>query len=164
MTTDQPASPEPQVTPFKFDYDAWLVEDAKRRAAFAQEIVQLKAGLFDVLEAHGITLVTVAFDGCGDSGQIESIDAFTEQGEIALPKIDLPAPDGTPEANTDAVKPQPLAEAIETIAYDLLESAHGGWENNEGAYGEFRFDLASRTITLGCNIRISSADYTETSW
>jgi hypothetical protein len=59
---------------------------------------------------------------------------------------------------------EPLKGIIETLAYDLLESEHGGWENNEGAYGEFRFDVADRTITLGCHIRLSSSEYSETSW
>jgi hypothetical protein len=43
---------------------------------------------------------------------------------------------------------QPLRDAIETLCYDYLEQEHGGWENNDGAYGEFQFDVAERTIEL----------------
>ena len=149
MTTIQPVTPEPKPATFTFDYAAWIAEDAKRRAAFAEQLVGLKTQLFDLLESRGIVLVTVTFDGCGDSGQIEDISAFDEHGEVAMPEDKLANADGDD---------QPVKDIIETLAYDLLESEHGGWENNDGAYGEFRFDVADRTITLGCNIRISSAD------
>jgi hypothetical protein len=36
-----------------------------------------KAALFDALASAGITTVVVQFDGCGDSGQVESIEART---------------------------------------------------------------------------------------
>lgn len=164
MTMNQPANPEPEVEPFTFDYDAWIAEDAKRRAAFAEELVGLKTSLFDLLEARGIVLVTVTFDGCGDSGQIEDIVAFDEHGEVAIPEDKLTNSGTDTNAATGADDGEPVKDVIESLAYDLLQSEHGGWENNEGAYGEFRFDVADRTVTLGCNIRISSADYSETTW
>src|SRR3546814_9296187 len=40
------------------------------------------------------------------------------------------------------------SEAIEDLAYDLLRQTHCGWENNDGAYGEFTFDVTAGTITL----------------
>lgn len=164
MTTTQPVAPEPQNTPFTFDYDAWIAEDAKRRAEFAGQLVTLKDQLFDFLEAQGVVLVTVDFDGCGDSGQIEGISAFDEHGEVALPedKLAIAKTDSEPTIAPD--ESEPVKDVIESLAYDLLQSEHGGWENNEGAYGEFRFDVADRTIMLACNIRTSSAEYSETSW
>jgi hypothetical protein len=164
MTTVQPETPEQPTTPLPFDYEAWRAEDAKRRAAFAEELADLKAGLFDLLEAQGIILVTVGFDGCGDSGQIEGISAFDEHGAVAVPDegLSLTARDSGPAAA--ASNGEPVKDVIETLAYDLLESEHGGWEINEGAFGEFRFDVADRTITLGCNIRIETSEYSETSW
>lgn len=164
MTTDQPANPEPQVTPYHFDYDAWLAEDAKRRAALAEELIDLKAKLFDSLEASGIVLVTVTFDGCGDSGQIEDIAAFDEHGQVDLKGITLPALDGQPTDVPDAAVADPIADAIETLAYDLLESEHGGWENNDGAYGEFTFDVVSRTIALEHNQRFTSSELYTHAW
>lgn len=164
MTTNQPVTPEPQSAPFQFDYDAWIAEDAKRRAAFAEQLVVLKTSLFELLAARGIVLVTVTFDGCGDSGQIEDILAFDERGEVAVPEDRLASANTDADAASRADDDEPLKDVIESLAYDLLQSEHGGWENNEGAYGEFRFDVADRTITLGCNIRLSSDDYSETSW
>lgn len=164
MTTELPDTQQPSTTTFQFDYDAWRAEDAKRRAAFAEVLVGLKTSLFDQLEAHGIVLVTVSFDGCGDSGQIEEITACDGTGVVELPYVGLPTSVTDPAAAPGDDKPESVSDVIETLAYDLLESEHGGWENNEGAYGEFRFDVAERKITLECNIRISSSDYSETTW
>lgn len=164
MTNIQPASPEPQVTPFTFDYDAWIAEDVKRRAAFAEEIVGLKASLFDFLQAQGIILVTVDFDGSGDSGQIEDMFAFDAQGEVALPEDKLSVAGADSQPDDDADERGTVKDVIETLAYDLLEGEHGGWGNNEGAYGEFRFDVTERTITLGYHERIMATEYSETTW
>lgn len=54
-----------------------------------------------------------------------------------------------------------MKEAIERLAYDFLEETHGGWENNEGAYGDFLFDVTERTITLNYNERIETSEYTQ---
>lgn len=164
MTSTQPVTPEPQAAPYQFDYDAWIAEDAKRRAAFAERLVTLKHKLFDFLESQGIVLVTVDFDGCGDSGQIEGIFAFDEHGEVAVPEDKLAIAETASEPTIAPDESEPVKDVIESLAYELLQSEHGGWENNEGAYGEFRFDVADRTIMLACNIRTSSAEYSGTSW
>lgn len=164
MTTIQPASPEPQVSPITFDYAVWIAEDVMRRAAFAEELVQLKADLFDFLAAQGIVLVTVDFDGYGDSGQIEDMFAFDGHGEVALPDYNLPMAGSASSPNGDPDERRPVKDIIETLAYDLLEGEHGGWENNEGAYGEFRFDVPKRTITLGYHERMTATEHSETSW
>ena len=164
MTIIQPEAPQSPTQRFQFDYDAWRAEDAMRRATFTEHLVGLKANLFDLLEEHGIVLVTVDFDGSGDSGQIENIIACDKHGVVDLPDAGPPNPASDPEPQIGGDKTEPIADVIETLAYDLLESAQGGWEINDGAFGEFRFDVADRTITLGCNTRMSSSDYSETSW
>ncbi|ATE66789.1 DUF6878 family protein [Rhizorhabdus dicambivorans] len=164
MTTDQPASPEPQFTPVRFDHEAWLIDDAKRRADFVKEMAALKTSLFDTLASHGIVSLTVTFDGCGDSGQIEDIAAFDEHGQVALKGLALPGPDSQPEGIPDAAAPERIEDAIESLAYDLLASEHCGWENNDGAYGEFTFDVATRKITLEHNERFTSSELYTHEW
>jgi hypothetical protein len=116
-----------------------------------------KAVLFDVLATAGINSIHVDFDGEGDSGQINGVLALTGDQPTQLPATKLTLQqlhwgqtESTPSEFT-------LAEAVETLCYDYLEETHGGWENNDGAYGEFRFDVAKRTIELEFNGR-----YTET--
>ena len=46
----------------------------------------------------------------------------------------------------------------ERCAYDFLSDTHGGWENNDGAYGEFCFDASARTVHLEFNERFTSSE------
>ncbi|MEK8121629.1 DUF6878 family protein [Methylocystis sp. IM4] len=39
------------------------------------------------------------------------------------------------------------------MVYRFLERSHSGWEDGEGAYGEFTFDVSARAITLDYNER-----------
>ena len=48
-----------------------------------------------------------------------------------------------------------LEQAIETLVYDALAQTHGGWENNEGGFGAFVFDVAARTLRLTMNARVT---------
>ena len=135
------------------DYANYLAREAERDRLDAELLPANKAALFGALAAASVVIVVVTFDGYGDSGQIESVDARDAHGDVALPDdhVELAkAPwEGTePERRTLSVR-----EAIEEMAYGFLEQTHGGWENNEGAYGEFTFDVAARTITLDYNER-----------
>ena len=133
-----------------------------RVQAYEQRAVALlsgnKASLFAAFAAAGITCVTVNFDGCGDSGQIEGIEVRAGDTFAKLPDTQVEI------ARTDffhdevSRSAEPLREAIESVCYLILEAKHGGWENNEGAYGEFVFDVAADTITLDFNYRIETTD------
>jgi hypothetical protein len=48
-----------------------------------------------------------------------------------------------------------LRDAIETLCYDYLTQCHDGWENNDGAYGTFEFDIPNRTIHLDIDERFT---------
>lgn len=117
-----------------------------------------KASLFAALRDAGITTVVVTFDGYGDSGQIESIKARNGDHPAEVP----PTPVEIARLDFHATEPErltePLGEAIETLAYAFLEQTHGGWENNEGAFGEFVFDVAGETITLDYNERMETSE------
>ena len=113
-----------------------------------------KGVLFDALERALITTVRVTFDGGGDSGQIETIEADDREGR------QLRLPDETVSYlhrgyGDDPVReePQTVREAVEAMVYACLGEAHPGWENNDGADGDFTFDVATRTITLAHNQR-----------
>jgi trans-2-enoyl-CoA reductase len=114
-----------------------------------------KRALFDALEAANITTVQVEFDGAGDSGQIGSVIAFRGEDRAELPET-IVSIQRASWHSTDAVATAArLAEAIETVCYGYLEETHGGWENNDGAFGEFQFDLAERSIALEFNGRFT---------
>lgn len=123
-------------------------DEQRRQAVFAEN----RAALFDALERAGIALVTVVFDGYGDSGQIDDIgviaDTAPDLKAINLDQKRVRWGDG--DIETVAAD---LETTIEDLVYALLEQAHGSWGDNEGAYGEFVFDVAERTIVLDFNER-----------
>jgi hypothetical protein len=71
------------------------------------------------------------------------------------------AEDDSIAENDERVGLHPLTQAIEQLAYDFLRETHAGWENNEGAYGDFHFDVTERSITLNYNERIETSEYTQ---
>lgn len=154
MTDPQPA-PTPMI-----DHAA-LEQQWREQERRADEVRQAnKAVLFDALTNAGIDTVIVMFDGYGDSGQIESIEAKAGLETVILPsaKIEL-AKTAWQNAVVERVTLS-VHNAIETLAFDILRQLHSGWEINDGAYGEFTFDVAELTITLDYNERYTSSEHT----
>lgn len=141
------------------DFDAYMASHAAFQERAASLVAGNKAALFEALTAAGITHVIVIFDGCGDSGQIESVEVFSDEVQVKLPQTKVlisSASWGDPGIVAETMT---LPNAIEHMAYDFLASAHGGWENNDGAYGEFCFDARVGTIQLDYNERFTSSEY-----
>lgn len=118
-----------------------------------------KAALFDALTAAGVTLVVVSFDGYGDSGQIENVEVKAGDTGVPMPECTIAIAEAVwdqPEPNHTTIS---IADVIERFVYDLLTDTHCGWENNDGAYGDFTFDVTERTITLDYNERYTASDY-----
>ena len=105
-----------------------------------------------------LSTAVVTFDGYGDSGQIEDIDARAGDDKIDLPDLSVTLTLARSGSTEPVTKIMSLAEAIESMAYDFLERTHPGWEINDGADGEFVFDVASRTITLDYNERYTASN------
>jgi hypothetical protein len=104
---------------FREQHRQYLLECAKRRASALQTLPAQ-------LAAFGVAVVTAGYSGCGDSGQFDDISYLTAAN-----------------AAVTAAVPGDVREQVETLLYDTLEARHGGWENNDGAEGEFRWTLAS---------------------
>lgn len=145
---------EPNTTPASsFDFAAWEVERRAHEAAQAAIRPTNKAALFAALSATGITCVDASFDGYGDSGQIESIDAKADGANTPLPEATVTL-NIIGWRDTDSTeRTLSVREAIEHFVYDCLAQTHGGWENNEGAFGTFVFDVADQSIILDYNQR-----------
>lgn len=135
----------------------WGAKRADQDRLHAELQPRNKAALFDALAAAGVTLVTVSFNGYGDSGQIENIEVKAGDGIIPMPAGEVEIA----RAVWDQTEPDrslvSIADAIERLVYDFLEETHGGWEDNEGAYGEFSFDVADRKITVDYNQRYTGS-------
>jgi hypothetical protein len=155
------SSIDPVSTPSTDTVIDWA-DKGRQHAALVEAIRPAnKVALFTALANAGITTVVVQFDGYGDSGQIESIEARNGEKAVELPDTQVglaQARWGSSEVERSAL---PIREAIEQLAYDFLGETHRGWENNDGAYGEFTFDVAERSITLDYNERITDTDYSQ---
>src|SRR5437016_14443747 len=80
--------------------------------------------IFDALADAGIHRVTVDYDGSGDSGQIESIEAWDAANE----KIPLPSSRKVQLASENPDRPVDhigLEAAVEELAWHYLYDNHG---------------------------------------
>ncbi|RTL70315.1 MAG: hypothetical protein EKK41_12790 [Hyphomicrobiales bacterium] len=114
-----------------------------------------KAEINERLAKLGIATVLIGYDGCGDSGCIESVEARgADNQKIELPKklVSITLQDWNYDSDkpgyvvTRTVKRKvPIQEAIENWCYHLLEDHFPGWELNEGSQGTIEFDIAKKS-------------------
>jgi hypothetical protein len=108
-----------------------------------------KRALFTALAGAGIATLVVTYDGYGDEGTLEAPEAFdAHRASVEVPGVEIEIQSTDCDALTVLTHRQPLADALETVAYDMLEQRHSGWENNDGASGEFTFDVVQQSIHL----------------
>ena len=140
-------------------YSDYARQQQARTKLAAELRVATKAKLFDVLQSAGIALVTVVFDGQGDSGQIEETIAFNaDRKPVELAASRLTIQTAKADGSGAEESTLPLNEVIEHLCYELLEEKYQGWEAGEGAFGEFAFSVADGTLTLTFNERFSDFD------
>ncbi len=97
------------------------------------------------LKGAGVASVHIEYDGCGDSGQIESLSYLDRDGK-------------TLEFSGTASFSE---ERLMDLFYDLTQARHPGWENNDGAFGELDWDLAADTLRHTHNDRFTDYETTE---
>ena len=140
-------------------YEAKLAREAQLRA---EALPHNKQVLFDTLAAAGIVVVTIAFDGSGDSGQFGQPVAFdAENNEQPVPAAPIIVKAVQFETGTLFDMQTTLRVYLLDLACQLLDEKHSHWEDGEGAQGEFRFALEDRTITLDYNERYLEYDHQE---
>lgn len=137
------------------DADTTMSDYERHRQARAQLSQGNKTAVFDALAAASITQVKVEFDGEGDSGQIEALAAFRGEERADIPATTVSVQNVAWGNNNPVTTQSTLESAIETLCYDYLEETHGGWENNDGGFGEFHLDVATRTVELEFNGRFT---------
>jgi len=157
MTQVEPTLPAP-MPPSTIDFASIFAAQAERSARMGALRPANRDRLFDGLTAAGITHVTVTFDGIGDSGQIESIGAWAGDKAVDFSATEVPYAALTWDNPEVEMRSLLLEDVVEQLAYDFLSDTHGGWENNDGAYGEFCFDARARSIHLEFNERFTSSE------
>jgi hypothetical protein len=89
MTHAEPTLAAP-MPPSSIDFAQVFAAEAERSARIDALRPANRDRMFDGLTAAGITHVTVTFDGEGDSGQIESIGAWTGDKAVDFPAVEIP--------------------------------------------------------------------------
>jgi hypothetical protein len=135
--------------------DNFIAAYESHTAILRKAVEANKTVVLDALSAAEITIVIVEFDGEGDSGGIESVVVCKGDARIELPAGSVPFLQVQFGADAPGKVQQTLHEAIESLCYDCLAEHHGGWENDDGAYGTFTFNVAVRTIELEFNGRFT---------
>ena len=127
---------------------------ARFRKARAELMPINRTAILDALSSAKISRVLVEFDGCGDGGQITEINPHRDGEIVALPEGRVTYIEAEWAKAEPTRKELPLAEAIEAFSYCILEECHQGWEDNEGAFGVFVFDVTSGKVQLEFNARV----------
>ena len=110
-----------------------------------------KAADYAALAALGIARVEIAYDGCSDSGCIESVTAYDAAGQVmtTLPEGNLTIrirdtvwSDAAQTYQTRFAERQvPVREAVEHWCYELLDEHFSGWEIDGGSSGTIAIDV-----------------------
>src|SRR3546814_2441563 len=94
-------------------FTEWTAYEARRAELHPAN----KASLFAALGAAGITRVVLTFNGGGDSGQTEKIEAFAGDDLRDLPDVTVELRDLLFREGEPRTLSQPHADAIDTLAY-----------------------------------------------
>lgn len=111
----------------------------------------------------GLQQVTVDYDGSGDSGDVNYVGGTPDLVWAAVKGVLAPAAgDGSqPSAFDDGGKPQTIEDMFIELCWGALEDYESGWENNDGAYGQLVYTVATGQATLEHNSRITDVIYNE---
>ncbi len=121
--------------------EPWFARwERERKESVSRAKVTLHS-LCEQFAAKGIEKVRFAYDGYGDSGDIEQITALANGREVPLE--------------------EPLHGDFYNAAYDLLPA---GWEINDGSFGELVLNVPERRLTRAHNWRITETDHEEEEW
>lgn len=144
-----------------FDSASWLARDQEFVELCKSILAENKTVLFDALANARIDTVEVTFNGYADEGQIDGAVTDGEGGDTDLHSINVEIARVEPGNQIATRETLSVKDEIEKLVYDLLEQTYSGWENNQGAYGDFLLDVGHRTITLNFNERIETSELTQ---
>ena len=158
MTSSTTTGDGQHESPLPPDYDA---QSALYNRLADETTTRNKATVFDALAKAGILIVTINFDGCSDSGQVEDVQANTQDELVALPSDQIEYEHIRWGETEPTRRSCSLRDALEDLAFHYLSTTHDGWENGDGAFGEFTLDTTTRSIALAYNDRFTDSIYSE---
>lgn len=120
--------------------------------------------VLSVCRTSNYAQIVVTFDGCGDSGHIEDMDfQFNDSmppkhpATLSIGDFDVQEGFEHREGRWQPIvkrKELTLADALETVTYDILDANIPGWEINEGTSGTITYDIDTGAIRCEFNERL----------
>lgn len=111
--------------------------------------------LINSLKEQGVMLATVDYSGAGDSGDtcdlaVQPVEILQKLTEVKIKRhvIDMTFHGNAQRARSLRETEVALDEAISEFAMNWVDELHGGWENNDGAYGTVTINVEDETIRL----------------
>jgi hypothetical protein len=135
--------------------NSFVQQYARHARLLAEANDQNMSAVFEALEGTPVTRLHVSFDGACNSGRITGVTAYAGDATAAMPPRKLELQRAAWGSDTLQPSVQVLESAIEDLCYDLLEHYHGGWENDDGARGQFEIDVEKLTVTLEFNPKLT---------
>ena len=130
----QDATPEPKMES--------LVINIVRPSDNMTEIERANINNLFITLGDSVTDVVVEYRGSGDGGGIEEVNI---NGVLdSAVKVNLIRQ----YRGHDEVVTLSVDDAIRSVADDLIDRRHGGFENNEGGGGAITFDVANKTVQI----------------
>jgi hypothetical protein len=131
----------------------------------------LREQVFRELDALGAKQATIVFDGSGDEGQIETIDALSESGS----EVDLDQPCRLPQRTfglghvtwdsvarayvyADGDRPMTVRELLDEWAYSILQEVRPGWEIDEGSSGQIAIHVSQGVANCELEARYTASE------
>jgi len=122
-----------------------------------------------LLSEHSVKEITATYDGSGDSGSLDIMVRHKVDADVVRnPGFGRPAVDnGYAWANfnsfiplamkTNALITKERVDEFEEAFYELLP---GGWEINDGSYGEINIDFETLSVHIEHNERYTEVNTT----
>jgi hypothetical protein len=143
-----------------FDSACWLARDQEFVRLCKSALSKNKTALFDALARARVDTVEVTFNGYAGNGQVDEAILDGEGGDADIRLVNIEIVRVKSGSSFVVRETLSVTDAIEKLVYDLLQQTYAGWEKDLGAYGDFVFDVAERTIKLNFNERIETSEYT----
>lgn len=138
--------------------ELWRQLQQAETARHEHGVANLKAAI-PFLRQLGVTMVTMDYNGSGDQGDIEDIEiSGFENAPKTCEELDK-ALEGFP-AETKAHE-RFCIEKLKDRAFELLP---GGFEINEGSYGQVIIDCEKNKVRLAHNERVMEVNSSEQEW
>ena len=110
-----------------------------------------------VLQAHSITRIEANYDGCGDSGDLTlSFISETSRRSRGHDPTPITIRHNEKDMRRQLIDgPQPLttAEDFDNFVDELWSLLPGGWEIDDGSFGDISVNVIERTIAVEHNER-----------